>query len=159
DAVSLDSTKYPRSLSDDGEIEYVKSSDWTSGFFPGTLWYMYAYTKDKQWESMARKWNTSIEKEKSNVSTHDLGFMFSCSFGNGYHLTGDTTYKEILIDAAKSLVSRYNPKIKSIKSWDFVRNNWQFPVIIDNMMNLELLFWATKNTGDSTYYQAAYNHA
>ena len=148
---------YPRNQDQSGKIKYVSAGDWTSGFYPGALWYLYEYTEDDAFLVDAQRFTAGIEGQKSNKSTHDLGFMLYCSFGNGYRLTGDTEYKAILLEAAESLASRYNAKIGCIRSWDF--GQWEFPVIIDNMMNLELLFWATKNSGDSSFYQKAISHA
>ncbi|HZX74505.1 MAG TPA: glycoside hydrolase family 88 protein, partial [Cyclobacteriaceae bacterium] len=152
-----DVNKTPRSTNPDGKLKTVPSSEWTSGFYAGNLWFMYDYTKDKKWELAARQWTAALEKEKFNTHTHDLGFMLYCSFGNGYRLTKDPAYKAILIQGAKSLSTRFNPKTGTIKSWD--HGKWQYPVIIDNMMNLELLFWATKATGDSSFYKIAVTHA
>jgi unsaturated chondroitin disaccharide hydrolase len=151
-----DTSRFPRSVKADTLVA-VPSRDWTSGFYPGSLWYMYDFTKDKKWEQAARKWTAGLEKEKYNTHTHDLGFMLYCSFGNGLRLTGDPAYKEILLQGAKSLSKRFNPVTGVIKSWD--HGKWQFPVIIDNMMNLELLFWATKISGDSSFYKIAVSHA
>jgi len=149
--------KFPRSISKDGKVEYVRSGDWTSGFFPGSLWYMYAYTKDAFWLNEARRRTAALAGEQFNKTTHDLGFMLYCSYGNGLRLTGDSTYRRVLLHGAVSLLSRFNSKTGCIRSWDF--GKWQFPVIIDNMMNLELLFWATKESGDSVFYKAAVSHA
>lgn len=149
----------PRTLNKDGTLKMGPSREWTSGFFPGTLWYMYEYTKDPKWEAKAREFTASVEKEKLNTGTHDLGFMIFDSFGNGLRLTNDQSYKPIILQAAKSLITRYVPKAKTIRSWDHNRNRWQCPVIIDNMMNLELLFWAFEETGDSTFYNIAVTHA
>ncbi len=152
-----DSTMYPRSTKNDGTLFKVRSQDWTSGFYPGSLWLMYDYTKDKQWEQMARKWTAPLAKEQFNKGTHDLGFMLYCSFGNGYRLTNDPAYKAIMIQGAKSLITRFNKNTGVIKSWD--HGAWQYPVIIDNMMNLELLYWASKVTGDPVYKNVANTHA
>lgn len=149
---------YPRTVKN-GALVTVPSRDWTSGFFPGSLWLMYEYTKDQKWETLARNWNAALEKEKFNKTTHDLGFMMFCSFGNGYRLTKDPRYRDILVQSSKSLISRFNENTGTIRSWDHNRDKWQFPVIIDNMMNLEMLFWATKITGDSVYYRVANTHA
>jgi unsaturated chondroitin disaccharide hydrolase len=148
---------YPRSLNPNGTLKTVESHDWTSGFFPGILWQMYDHTRDASWMMAAQKWNVGLRKEKDNTHTHDLGFMLYCSFGNGYRLTRDDDYKEILLEGARSLSTRFNAKTGCIKSWD--HGKWQFPVIIDNMMNLELLFWATKMSGDSSFYNIAVTHA
>lgn len=149
----------PRTLNEDGTLQMTISRSWTSGFFPGTLWYMYEYTQDPKWKEKAIKFTAAIEKEKSYTGTHDLGFMMFDSFGNGLRLTNNESYKPILIESAKSLTTRYVPNAKTIRSWDFSKDRWQCPVIIDNMMNLELLFWAFKETGDSTFYNIAVEHA
>jgi len=149
----------PRSIEETGELALVPSRDWTSGFFPGELWYMYEYTKDPKWEEAARKYTSRIEPEKKNGTTHDMGFKVYCSFGNGYRLTKDEQYKDILIEAAYTLTTRFKPGAGIIRSWDHSRNKWDCPVIIDNMMNLELLFWAFKETKDSTFYNIAVSHA
>lgn len=148
---------YPRSTNPDGTIKRVTASDWTSGFFPGSLWLMYENTKDEIWRTRAEQWTAALESQKTNTSTHDVGFMLYSSFGNGYRLTGNEKYKEILLQGAKSLSTRFNPKVGCIKSWN--NSNYSFPVIIDNMMNLEILFWATRVSGDSSYYKIAVKHA
>jgi unsaturated chondroitin disaccharide hydrolase len=148
---------YPRSTNPDGSLKRVESRDWTSGFFVGNLWQMYDHTRDASWLKAAQKWNVGLEKEKDNTHTHDLGFMLYCSFGNGYRLTRNERYREILLEGARSLCTRFNSKTGCIRSWD--HGKWQFPVIIDNMMNLELLFWATKTSGDSSFFNIAVIHA
>ncbi|RYX99324.1 glucuronyl hydrolase, partial [bacterium] len=107
----------------------------------------------------AKKYTEDIKKEQFNKGTHDLGFMIYCPFGNGYKLTNDTAYRGVIIQAAKSLSTRFNQTSGVIKSWDHNGDKWKFPVIIDNMMNLELLFEATKFTGDSSFYKIAISHA
>jgi len=148
----------PRTV-ENGEFKMVVSRDWTSGFFPAELWYLYEYTGDKKYLNLAKKYTADIEKEKFNRGTHDLGFMIYCPFGNGYRLTKDTAYRSVIIQAAKSLSTRFNEKAGVIRSWDHNSDKWRFPVIIDNMMNLELLFEATKFTGDSSFYKIAIAHA
>ena len=161
-------TQYPRKNKKDGSWETATSYYWVSGFFPGCLWYMYEWTSDPDWEDWARKWSAGLEEEKYDTTNHDLGFKIFCSFGNGYRLTKDSIYKEIILQASESLASRYNAKVGCIKSWNWnkdrvLENNWKedykFPVIIDNMMNLELLFWASKNGGKKEWYDMAFNHA
>jgi len=149
----------PRSLSTEGELTLVRSKDWTSGFFPGVLWYLYEFTGDKKWEDQARLFTSKIENEKLNGVTHDIGFKIYCSFGAGYRLTKDPEYKNIIIQAAKILSTRFSPIVGCIRSWDHSKDKWGYPVIIDNMMNLELLFEATKLTGDSSFYKIAVSHA
>ena len=148
----------PRTV-EKGVFKMVNSKDWTSGFFPAELWYFYQYTKDKKWLTLAKKYTEDIKKEQFNKGTHDLGFMIYCPFGNGYRLTKDTAYKGVIIQAAKSLSTRFNAKSGVIKSWDHNGDKWKFPVIIDNMMNLELLFEASKFTNDQSFAKIAISHA
>jgi unsaturated chondroitin disaccharide hydrolase len=147
----------PRTL-EVGKLKLVPSRDWTSAFFPGELWYLYEYTGKKEWKAEAEKYTANIEREKTNAGTHDMGFKIYCSFGNGYRLTKDAHYKDVIIQAAKTLSTRFNPTTGVIKSWDN-RTKWKYPVIIDNMMNLELLFEVSKLTGDQSFYKIAVSHA
>lgn len=148
----------PRTI--DGEnLMLVPSRDWTSGFFPGELWYMYEYTGDEYWKSQAMRYTSLLEDQQFNAGTHDMGFKMFCSYGNGYRITRDTTYRNILLQSAETLSGRFNPVVGCIRSWDFNRDKWDFPVIIDNMMNLELLYWAARESGDTTYSHIATTHA
>ncbi|RYG29000.1 MAG: glucuronyl hydrolase, partial [Chitinophagaceae bacterium] len=148
----------PRTV-EDGKLKLVASGDWTSGFFPGELWYLYEYTGNKKWKEKADSFTRLLEKEKFNAITHDMGFKIYCSFGNGLRLTNDAYYRDVIIQSAKTLSTRFNKTTGTIRSWDHHKEKWQFPVIIDNMMNLELLFAATKLTGDSSFYKIAVSHA
>ncbi|MDB4925271.1 glycoside hydrolase family 88 protein [Mucilaginibacter sp.] len=148
----------PRTLDKNGNLVLINSRDWCSGFFPGELWYLYEHTKDAKWLTEAKTYTAFIEQEKTNTTTHDLGFEIYCSFGNAYRLTQDPAYKAVIVQAAQSLIKRFNPVIGAIKSWDNVKIG-KYPVIIDNMMNLELLFEATRLSGDSTFYKIAVTHA
>ena len=149
----------PRTIEPDGKLRLVPSRDWTSGFYPGVLWFMYEYTGNEEWAKQARHFTGLIEREKFNGGTHDMGFKMYCSFGNGLRLTGDAAYRDILLQSARTLITRYKEKVGCLRSWDHNRDKWQCPVIIDNMMNLELLFWAFRESGDSTFYNIAVNHA
>jgi unsaturated chondroitin disaccharide hydrolase len=113
-----DSIKPPRT-SKNNKVKCVRTSDWTSGFFSGGLWYIYEYSKNQDILNAAKKWTNVLEKEKNNTSTHDLGFMLYCSYGNGYRLLNNADYKSVLLQGAKSLSKRFNPKVGLIKSWDF----------------------------------------
>ena len=148
----------PRTLNK-GELKLVASRDWTSGFFPGELWFLYEYTGKKEWKQQAENFTSNIEREKTNGGTHDMGFKVYCSFGTGFRLTKDQHYKEVIIQSAKTLSTRFRPTTGTIRSWDHSTNKWAYPVIIDNMMNLELLFAATQLTGDSSFYKIAVTHA
>jgi unsaturated chondroitin disaccharide hydrolase len=143
----------------DHKLQLVPSGNWISGFFPGCLWYIYEYTNDSKWEIAAEKFTANEEKEQYNSTTHDIGFKIDCSYGNGYNLTSNKQYDKIIIQSAKTLSTRFNPIVGCIRSWDHYNDDWQYPVIIDNMMNLELLFRATQLTGDSSYYKIAVSHA
>ena len=149
---------FPRTLDTLGNLVTAKSSWWTSGFFPGSLWYLYEYSKDEKIKEYASMMTARIEKEKNNTGTHDLGFMLYCSYGNGLRMTGDYKYKEVMLTGARSLSTRFRPKAGCIQSWNS-RNGWQCPVIIDNMMNLEFLMWAFRNSGDSSFYKICVSHS
>ncbi|MFV0587296.1 glycoside hydrolase family 88 protein [Bacteroides reticulotermitis] len=130
---------------------------WCSGFYPGTLLYLYEATGQPELYAEAMRMLTLLEKEQHNVDTHDIGFMMYCSYGNALRLAPQPGYKDILVNSANSLLTRFNPTVGCIKSHN--RKPTDFVVIIDNMMNLELLFWATQATGDSIYYNTAVKHA
>jgi rhamnogalacturonyl hydrolase YesR len=148
-----------RSLNQDGSLRLIPSKDWCSGFYAGSLWMGSVLTGDRELQDLAVQFTNPLEPEKFNCTTHDMGFKMLCSFGQGYKVTGDSAYRDILIQSAKTLATRYNEKVGSIRSWDHNKDKWQFPVIIDNMMNLELLFWASRQTGDQQYYNIAVKHA
>lgn len=132
---------------------------WTSGFYPGTLLYLYEYSGDTTLKAEARRKLSVLEKEKGNRGTHDLGFMLYCSFGHAWRLEKDSQYAEVLLAGAASLASRFSDRVGCIRSWDFGGDRWQYPVIIDNMMNLELLNWATRVSGDAHYQTISQSHA
>ena len=153
-----DITKTPQSTLPDGSPRDMPTSWWCSGFFGGSLWFLFEETKNLQWKSAAEKWTMAIEKEQFNTRTHDLGFMLYCPFGNGYRLTQNPDYKKIMLEGAKSLATRFNPKYGVIKSWEKYAG-FDYPVIIDNMMNLEFLFWAARESGDKSFYNICISHA
>ncbi len=153
----------PRTLLKE-KIKYVPIDDWTSGFFAGSLWYLYDLTKDKKWEESAINYTEILDSAKYLKWHHDVGFIINASFGNAYENTKNEKYKEVMIEAAKSLATRFRPTPGVIQSWDEDRGwqgkrGWMCPVIIDNMMNLELLFKATQLSNDSSYYKMAVAHA
>lgn len=155
---------YPRVTNAQGNWEQQSARGWTSGFFAGSLWSMYELTHDPEWRTLADRWMQGLESNQTNTSSHDLGFMMFDSFGHGYLLTGDPRYKDIVMQSSRSLATRYNPRVGAIKSWDTekvadARNTWKYPVIIDNLMNLELLSWAAANGGDSAWARMAESHA
>lgn len=137
----------------------AKSNSWISGFYPGTLLYLYEYSQKPDLLKEAEKRLQLLEKEKDNKGTHDLGFMLYCSFGNALRLTGNTRYQDIMLTGAESLASRFNPTVGCIRSWDHNGDKWKFPVIIDNMMNLEFLNWASRVSGNTKYADISKIHA
>ena len=152
-------TLMPRSYN--AEKKELVTSDtkwWCSGFYPGTLWMLYGASKDEVIKEEALKRLAILENEKTYTGNHDLGFMMYCSFGTAYALTNNPEYKNVIFTAANSLATRYRPSIQAIQSWDSSKN-FKCPVIIDNMMNLELLEWVAKNGGDKRLHEIAINHS
>lgn len=150
----------PRSIDKNlTEFKTTSSGAWTSGFFAGNLWYIYRLTDDEKVKKKALKWTKIVEGERNNDSDHDIGFKIFNSFGNAYKITPDEAYKKVIIESANTLLTRYDDDVKAIKSWNSKKGKWDYPVIIDNMMNLELLFEASLLTNDSLYYNIAVNHA
>lgn len=150
--------RLPRTY-ENGKDVSSSSRWWCSGFFPGSLWYLYEHSKDAEILKYAKMYTARVEREKYTTDNHDVGFMLYCSFGNGLRLTGEESYKEVLLTGAKSLATRYKDKVGLIRSWDHNTENWQYPVIIDNLMNLELLLWAADNSDDPKFKEIALSHA
>ena len=158
------SLAFPKTTDKAGKLVTTNMYDWTPGFFPGNLWYTYEYTGDTILEKAATGWTEKLEPLKDFTQHHDLGFMMYCSFGNAYRITRNPAYKNILIQSAKSLCTRFSPVTGCIKSWNTFPSwhgdkIYNFPVIIDNMMNLELLFFASRETGDTSFRHIAITHA
>lgn len=153
----------PRTLNEKEEVEYVPFSDWTSGFFPGSMWHLYNLTGDKQWETLAVKYTEALDSVQYLTWHHDVGFMVGCSFLNGMRVS-QKNYRSVIVQTAQSLSTRFRANAGVIQSWDAdkgwqAKRGWNCPVIIDNLMNLEVLFEATRLSGDSTYYHMAVSHA
>ena len=154
----------PRTIDKDGNIVYVPIDDWCSGFFPGNIWHMYELTGDQKWLPLAEKYTEDLDSVQYLTWHHDVGFMIGSSYLNGYRFAGKEEYKPVIIQTAKSLSTRFRPAAGVLQSWDAdkgwqAERGWKCPVIIDNMMNLELLFEATRLSGDSTFYKIAVSHA
>lgn len=140
-----------------GSLRTCDIYDWTSGFFPGSLWYIYELTKNEDLKKHAIRYTNLLHPIKSYTGNHDIGFMMNCSYGNAFRLAPNDTIVSVLVESANSLCTRFNEKVGALRSWDF--GTWNYPVIIDNMMNLELLFVASKLTGISKYKNIAVEHA
>jgi unsaturated chondroitin disaccharide hydrolase len=165
---STDFTQFPRTINKDGSVKSTDIQDWTQGFFAGNLWYLYEYTQKPEWKVAATKWTEALEKAQFLTQHHDIGFVMYCSYGNAMRLEKDpkkiAQYKKILIQSAESALTRFDPKIGLIKSWNAKKSwdkktIWQYPVIIDNMMNLEMLCYVSKITGNPKYKNVAMSHA
>ncbi|MFT3753742.1 MAG: glycoside hydrolase family 88 protein [Paludibacter sp.] len=152
-----DSKMSPRTF-EKYKIVLVGPKDWTSGFFPGSLWYLYELCKNPQLRAEAQHYTELLAPAQYRKDTHDLGFILYCSYGNGYRITQNESYKHILIRGANSLITRFHIETGLIKSWDGQRN-WQYPVIIDNMMNLEFLYDIGELSGNEKFKIAAVSHA
>jgi rhamnogalacturonyl hydrolase YesR len=163
-SASNDLARFPRTIDTKGNLVSTDIYDWTSGFFAGNLWQIYEMTGDDKWKNEAIKWTEALDTIQYWSGNHDVGFMMNCSYGNGLRLAGKQEYKKVIVETAESLCKRYNPVAKSIKSWNYRKawndtTEWFFPVIIDNMMNLELLFKATQLSGNKKYEEIAVQHA
>ncbi|MBP3516827.1 MAG: glycoside hydrolase family 88 protein [Parabacteroides sp.] len=150
--------KLPKSIKD-GQLETSGYGWWCSGFYPGELWYLYENTPTPELKRYAELYTARVESAKNVTNNHDVGFMLNCSFGNGYRLTKNPAYKEVMLTGAHSLATRYKEHIGLIRSWDFNKQKWQYPVIIDNMMNLEFLTVVSRLSGDDTFRKIAVSHA
>ena len=150
--------RMPRSF-EHGKLTTVIERDWTVGFFPGSLWYLYESTREEKWRTAAERFTRLLEPEQRNTRTHDVGFILNCSYGNGLRLAGDSAYRPILLNGAASLATRFSPIVGCIKSWDRPPTEFTYAVIIDNLMNLELLLRAARNGGDPRLHEIAIAHA
>ena len=159
-AQELDSLHTPRSF-DGTKLIKARAKWWCSGFFPGTLWLVYEYTGDEKFRTLAERETAKVEPIKWVTNDHDVGFQINCSFGQQYRLTGDAHAREVMHTAAHSLSTRFNPTVGCIRSWDFQLrgSSWQFPVIIDNMMNLELLMSVAALEDEPELARIAVSHA
>ena len=162
--IPKDGKSLPRNIAPDSqEWRFINYKDWTSGFWPGTLWYLYENTDDEKWKEQADTYSRYLTPlSVTPALDHDLGFQIFNSFGNGYRLTGNPEYKDIILKTADTLATLFNPNVGTILSWPRDVPNMEWPqhnTIMDNMINLELLFWASKNGGDKSLYDIALSHA
>lgn len=152
-----DTACFPRSVKADGSCRLESAKDWTSGFYPGSMWLAYELTGNEALAKEARKYTDRLEDIQYYTGNHDLGFMMYCSYGQALRLKPESKDKQILVNSSESLCTRFSPEVGLIRSWDF--GDWNYPVIIDNMMNLEMLFWTSEQTGNSKYRDIAMAHA
>jgi unsaturated chondroitin disaccharide hydrolase len=162
--VDNDSSRMPRCVNANSADWYmVNIYDWTSGFWPGILWYDYEVTQDENIKKTAIRYTEYLLPLAlpDHIGDHDIGFQLFCSFGNAYRQTENEAYKDVLIEGARKLATLYNPKVGTILSWPGMveKMSWPHNTILDNLMNLEILFWASKNGGKKEWYDIAKNHA
>jgi unsaturated chondroitin disaccharide hydrolase len=149
---------YPVRTKPDGSWLTAGAKDWTSGFYAAALWRTYQRTRDPAWRLRAETWQAGLVPETKHDDT-DLGFKLFDTFGVGYQLTGDASYKQVVLQAADTVARRYNPKVGMFRVWDAAGDRTQYRVNIDATMNLELMFWAGQNGGNPQYAAMATHHA
>lgn len=161
----IDYTMMPRNIlqhQTKWNLRKATKDEWTAGFWPGILWYDYEFTKDPVIKADAEKYTSSLEfLSHTPAYDHDLGFIVFTSYGNAYRLTGNTDYKRVILQTADTLATLFNPKVGTILSWPRMvkEKGWPHNTIMDNMINLELLFWASKHGGGKRLYDIAVKHA
>lgn len=156
--------KFPKTSDENGNLVTCNASWWTTGFFPGMLCLLFNETKDESLNITANKLLSELEPLKFSTDNHDIGWIINSSFGNYYRLYEEEHHGNVILQTARSLISsRYNPLVNCIRSWDKsdwpLNSGWDFPVNIDNMMNLELLIEAYKISNDSSFLKIAIKHA
>ncbi|ACU03182.1 glycoside hydrolase family 88 protein [Pedobacter heparinus] len=151
-------TLFPRTFQNN-RLLTATSPSWISGFYPGTLLLLYEFNNSNKFKEEALKKLKVLKKEQFNTGTHDLGFMMYCSFGTAKRLFKTKAYDPVLLNSAASLSQRFHDEVGLIRSWDHKPEKWKYPVIIDNMMNLELLTWASRLSGNQRFYNIAKQHA
>lgn len=154
-------TLLPKTTDRFGRLETCQSGWWVSGFFPGLLWYLYENNPIEDLKKWAENYTLRVQDQQFTTDNHDVGFMIFCSFGNGYRITHNHDYLNVIHNATNSLITRFRPSTGCIRSWDRAEWNkqWQYPVIIDNMMNLELLMWSATQFDEKKYANVAISHA
>ena len=148
----------PRTILPDGSMKDCSVGSWTSGFFSGSLWMLYQLTGNKDVLALARKETAKMSSVLEFPLSHDIGFQVNCSYGNAYRITGEQQYRHLIEEAAEALAGRFNPTVGATLSWA-AGEKGEYPVIIDNMMNLELLECASKLFSSDTLQVIAIAHA
>jgi unsaturated chondroitin disaccharide hydrolase len=151
-----DAERPPRTV-ERGVLVRVPREDWTSGFFPGVLWLLYEATGEAAWRDAARRFTDTLEPLRRFRDHHDVGFMLGCSYGNALRLAEAPGDRAVLVDGARALATRFDPRVGLIRSWD--HGGWTYPVIVDNLMNLELLTWASREASEPRLLEIAVRHA
>ena len=139
-AESYDITRgFPRTTNPDGSVQFRALDAWSSGFFAGCQWELYAMTGQEEWKTKASHWSDPLKEILNSNRGHEIAFVINSGYGKGYDFTGNPEYKHYITKSAEFLASRIDDKIGMMKSWDW-NTLLNYPVIIDNMMSLEILF-------------------
>jgi len=139
-------------------LRFAEESDWCSGFYPGILWQLYGYSSKESLMIGAKAYTSFLQEEALKSDSHDIGFKINSSYGQAWKIRKEQEFRSTLIQAARSLSRRYDARVQAIKSWDYNPGHYQYPVIIDNLMNLELLFEASRLSSEPTFYRLAKSH-
>ncbi len=139
----------------------VENGGWVGGHWVGLLWLAYAYTRDREMEKQARRWAARLQPRQYDTTTHDLGFLFELSHSLGANITGDASLNRPALQAARTLTLRFNQKGRFFQAWGALNAPAEMRgrVIIDTMMNLDMLFWASRESGEPLFREFALAHA
>lgn len=152
---------FQKAYSEDGFYQATENRDWTTGFWTGEIWLAYEFTKDERLKAAGdiqmKDFLNRIDN-RIDVETHDLGFLYSPSCVAGYKLTGSPVGKEAALKAANELITRFHEKGEFIQAWGPLGAPDNYRLIIDCLLNLPLLYWATDETGDEKYREIAEKH-
>lgn len=153
--------KFPSSATKNNQYGIIENIEWTDGFWTGLLWLAYEYTADEKYRELADKnvasFKNRVEKD-IELDHHDLGFLYSLATVSGYKLTGSEDAREASIKAANKLISRYQEKGEFIQAWGELGSKDHYRFIIDCLLNIPLLYWASDETGDAKYRNIANKH-
>lgn len=153
--------KFPSSATKNNQYGIIENIEWTDGFWTGLLWLAYEYTGDEKYRELADKnvasFKNRVEKD-IELDHHDLGFLYSLATVSGYKLTGSNDAREASIKAANKLISRYQEKGEFIQAWGELGSKDHYRFIIDCLLNIPLLYWASDETGDPKYRNIANKH-
>lgn len=156
---SLSPPRYPYRTTSSGSWYTGNASTWIPGFTPAMLWLKYEETGDPAWRANAERWQGPIDSQKTRTNTHDLGFMLFLPYGHGHRLTGNGAWRSSLLTAARSLATRYRSSVGAYKASYPTGTSSDFKVVIDQLMNVELFMWSSKNGGPASHRGVAISHA
>lgn len=156
---SLPAGQYPIATTGPSSWRTTDASKWSSGFLAGNLWLTYKHTGAANLKTLASAKTQSLRSQQTNSANHDVGFKMLPSFGEANKVNPSNDTKAVLLKSAGTLASRYNPKVKAIRSWGASNDQDNFSVIMDNMMNNELLMWGAASGGNKDWKQMAIDHA